>query len=125
MLGNFARLLLSSDFFQHLHFKKQSVWIQIRPDIMSGLIWVQTVCNGYQEKLQILSADNTSRQRVKVRNVFFIMKSINESEMCYYSKTCLKPPLKKKTKNWFSRLIIANAGQKYCRMPQEGILQYF
>ena len=30
-----------------------------------------------------------------------------------YSKTCLKPPLKKETKNWFSRL---NAGQKYCRM---------
>ena len=27
-----------------------------------------------------------------------------------YSKTCLMRPLKKKTKNWFSRLIIA-----YCR----------
>ena len=33
-----------------------------------------------------------------------------------YSKTCLKWPLKKKTKNWFSRSL--NAGQKYCRMFQ-------
>ena len=39
----------------------------------------------------------------------------------YYSKICLKRPLKKKTKNWFSRPIC----QKYCRMLQESILQYF
>ena len=27
----------------------QIVWIQIRPDILSGLIWVQTVCKSYQQ----------------------------------------------------------------------------
>ena len=27
----------------------QTVWIKIRPDIMSGLIWVQTFCKGYQQ----------------------------------------------------------------------------
>ena len=27
----------------------QTVWIQIRADIFSGLIWVQTVCKGYQQ----------------------------------------------------------------------------
>ena len=27
----------------------QSVWIQIRPDILSGLIWVQTDCKRYQQ----------------------------------------------------------------------------
>ena len=27
----------------------QTVWIQIRPDALSGLIWVQTVCKGYQQ----------------------------------------------------------------------------
>ena len=27
----------------------QTVWIQIRPDILSGQIWVQTVCKGYQQ----------------------------------------------------------------------------
>ena len=24
-------------------------WIQIRPDILSALIWVQTACNGYKQ----------------------------------------------------------------------------
>ena len=27
----------------------QTVWIQIRPGILPGLIWVQTVCKGYQQ----------------------------------------------------------------------------
>ena len=28
----------------------QTVWAQIRPDVLSGLIWVQTICKGYQQK---------------------------------------------------------------------------
>ena len=28
----------------------QTVWMQIRPDGLSGLIWVQTVCKGYQHR---------------------------------------------------------------------------
>ena len=35
-----------------------------------------------------------------------------------YSKTCLKRPLKKKTKIGFSDRLSLNAGQKYCRMLQ-------
>ena len=27
----------------------QTVWIQIGPDILSGPIWVQTVCKGNQQ----------------------------------------------------------------------------
>ena len=59
MLGNFTflfyRLLI---FFKINFFKKflsgipsdcQTVWNQIRPDIMSGLIWSQTVNNGCQQ----------------------------------------------------------------------------
>ena len=47
--------LPSAGFFQNQLFLKilsgilsecQTVWIQIRPDILSGLIWVQTVCKG-------------------------------------------------------------------------------
>ena len=34
----------------------QTVWIQNRPDILSSLIWVQTICKG------LISADGTSRQ---------------------------------------------------------------
>ena len=35
-----------------------------------------------------------------------------------YSKTCLKRPLKKKTKIVFCDQLSNNAGQKYCRMLQ-------
>ena len=42
-----------------------------------------------------------------------------------YSKTCLKRPLKKNTKYWFEDQLSLNAGQNYCRMLQESILQYF
>ena len=36
----------------------------------------------------------------------------------YYSKTCPKRPLKKKTKTGFQDPLLLNAGQKYCRMLQ-------
>ena len=52
-------LFLSSAFFFKINFiekilsglqlKRQRVWTQIRPDILSGLIWVQTVCKSYQQ----------------------------------------------------------------------------
>ena len=51
-------LLSSADFFQNKLFRKilsgillecQTVWIQIRPDVLLGLIWVQTVCKSYQQ----------------------------------------------------------------------------
>ena len=46
-------------FFQNQLFQKflsgipsecQTVWIQIRPNILSGLIFVQTVCKIYQQR---------------------------------------------------------------------------
>ena len=60
LLGNFASFffVVCHFFFQNLFFRKiilgiplecQAVWIQIRPDVMSGLMWVQTVCKGYQQ----------------------------------------------------------------------------
>ena len=50
-------LLSSSDFIFKINlFEKffhqsvlQTVWIQIRPDVLSGLIWFQTVCKIYQQ----------------------------------------------------------------------------
>ena len=41
---------------------------------------------------------------------------------CFYSKTCLKRQLKKKTKIGFQDGLSLNAGHKYCR---KSILQYF
>ena len=45
--------------------------------------------------------------------------------ICSYSKTCLKRPHKRKTKIGFQDRLSLNAGQKYCRMLQGSILQYF
>ena len=43
----------------------QTVWIQIRPNILTGLIWVQTVCNGYQQTTKV---DPRARLGVKEVN---------------------------------------------------------
>ena len=53
------------------------------------------------------------------------LTDIIEDSLATYSKTCPKRPLKKKTKIGFQDRLSFNAGQKYCRMLQESILQYF
>ena len=63
MLGNFAgffvvcRFCSKSFFFRKtlsgIPSECQTVWIQIRPDILSGLIWVQTVCKSYQQTILV------------------------------------------------------------------------
>ena len=40
---------LCEKFFQKYNKSCQTIWIQIRPDILSGLIWVQNICKGYQQ----------------------------------------------------------------------------
>ena len=42
-----------------------------------------------------------------------------------YSKTCVKWPLSKRPKIGFQDKFSLNGGQKYCRMLQWSILQYF
>ena len=71
MLGNFASFfVVCGFFFLNILFHKnlsgipsecQTVWIQIRPDKMLGLIWVQTVCKGYQ----LMKKVTTREERVK------------------------------------------------------------
>ena len=43
---------------------------------------------------------------------------LSSAEIYMYSKTCLKRPLKKNTKNDFQYKLLLNASQKYCRMLQ-------
>ena len=38
----------------------ETAWIQIKTDILSVMIWVQTVCKGYQKTIKF----TTSRERV-------------------------------------------------------------
>ena len=91
LLGNFACFFffffffLSSDFFQNQHFGKilsgipsecQTVWIQIRPGILSGLIWLQTVCKAYQQTAKVTA----SKERVKQISELFQKKKKLKSE---------------------------------------------
>ena len=44
-----CHILLFGCWIFSIPYRCQTVWIQNRPDILSGLIWVQTVCMGYQQ----------------------------------------------------------------------------
>ena len=69
--GSLIMVLLSADFFFKFKFSKntfrntrsecQTVWNQIRTDILSVLICVQTVCKDYQQTTKFAA----SRERVK------------------------------------------------------------
>ena len=70
--------LSSADLYQNQHFRKkifqechqrecQTVWTHIRPDILSGLMWVQTVCECYQAE------DDISRQRVTTTRKYLLI----------------------------------------------------
>ena len=51
---------------------------------------------------------------------FMLASEMNiQDKRRHYSKTCLKQSLKKKPKIGFQDRVLLNAGQKYCRMPQE------
>ena len=70
MLGNFVCFFVICGFFLINFFKQNlsgipseclTAWVQIRSDKNSGLVWVQTVCKGYQQMTKVA----TSRERVK------------------------------------------------------------
>ena len=60
---NLLEQFQSVDFFQNQLFLKilsgipsecQTDWNQIRPDILSGLIWIQSVCKSYQQNKDLM-----------------------------------------------------------------------
>ena len=58
-------------------------------------------------------------------NYIVIEASLLNFSLNTYSKTCLKQPLSKRPKIGFQEQLSLIAGQKYCRMLQGCILQYF
>ena len=87
-------------FFQNLLFKKnisgtlsecQTVWIQIRPNRMSGLILIQTVGINYHKRTKFLLAG-------RVFNNFSSWRSTVKPVLSSHSK---------EDQNWFLRPIIA------------------
>ena len=82
----------------------QTVWTQIRPDVLSGLIWFQTVCTSYQQTTKV--AISGERVKVLLRGVwgrglvlhFFILSHEQthfSKDSCFYLLFCsvfLKDP---------------------------------
>ena len=101
-----------NDCYQHSerkHVLKYPVCTQLR----HRLIWVFAVC---KYLLFALSYCGSIKQ---VKTLYW--RWFSSTTIWWYSKTCLKLPLKKdKTK-----VLKLNACQKYCRMLHGGILQYF
>ena len=82
-------LMSSADIFQNQFSQKilsgtlpecQMVWIQIRTDRMLVLIWVQTACIGYQQRMKFvastgrvnisITADRSNLLRATVQPIF-------------------------------------------------------
>ena len=94
MLGNFSclcglltfflQIYLFKKFFQE-HYQCQTVWIQVRTYVSSVLIWVQTVCKGYQRTTKV--ADSKERviyyipEGLIVENITLRHAIINQSEV--------------------------------------------
>ena len=65
--------------------------------------------------------NKNNHQRLKC----ILIRKIFICNYLIYSKTCVKWPLSKRPQIGFQDQLSLNAGQKYCRMLQGGILQYF
>ena len=68
-LLNFFNVNFSEKFFQEYH-ECQTIWNLIRPDKMSGLIWVQSVCKGYQQRT--LVSNELKQQIYQYVSIFWL-----------------------------------------------------
>ena len=72
--------LLKINFFEKF-FGCQTVRIQIRPDILLGLIWVQIVCKGYQQAT--LEGKELMCILVKIAGSFLLIVEFWEKELLF------------------------------------------
>ena len=82
----FFKINFFKKFFQG-YYQCQTVWIQIRTDIlsvMSVLIWVQTVCKGYQQTTKL----DASKERFKGVNIVYFGRCIFDLGFVYCCQTC-------------------------------------
>ena len=55
-----------------------TVWIQVRPNILSGLIWVQSVCKRYQQTTKVaLAGKELNAKQLTCRN-YFLAKTLTK-----------------------------------------------
>ena len=84
MVNTSHAVLSSDDFFQNQLFEKkilkyhqsQTVWMQIRPDILSCLICIQTVCKGISSEQKSPS----SKESVKINRTIIFLQVFHACE---------------------------------------------
>ena len=87
------QLFPSADFFQNelsqfllgtTLSECQTVWIQIRADILSVLIWVQTVFKGYQQTSEVaVSKERVNCSKCHIFDIFMAVSFLVEA-MIYF-----------------------------------------
>ena len=92
LLGNFSRFFCRLLTFSKITFflkilsgvpsECQTVWILIRPDVLSGLIWVQTVCKGYQQTIlfTIFASCKSTFLKNSFRSTIRVSKSLDPDQ---------------------------------------------
>ena len=75
-LLTFFKINVFKTVFQE-HYQRQTVWIEIRTDILSVLILVQTVCKGYQ---QTTKATTSKEQQHSFRNTIRVSNSLDPDQ---------------------------------------------
>ena len=66
MLSKFACFFVICGFFfffSRIPSECQTIWIQIKPSIFFCLIWVQTVCKGYQQTTKVATKRGKSQNK--------------------------------------------------------------
>ena len=74
---------------------------------------------------RLLHSPSQTQKENEKKPIVVIFSEGNNTNPSNYRKTPLKRPLEKKTKIGFQDRLSLNAAQKYCRMLQDSILQYF
>ena len=96
----FHAFLSSADFFQNQLVRKilsgipsecQIVWIQIRPDILLGLIWVQSICKSYQQTTLGDKELNTQSHSSMFFHINEPVHEISNNVVCATSKASDQP----------------------------------
>ena len=73
----FHRLLTFFFFFLKSSFQEcQTFWIHIRTDVLSVLVWVQTVCKGYMYQLTTKVAASNERVKTKLQYLHKILSTL-------------------------------------------------
>ena len=114
----------------------QTGWVKIRPNNVLGLLYVQTVCKGYQQMTLLF------RVRVgmlTVRNEILIFLFLNQNICCGYSKEpsqwdgsfehpehmfSMRQFFWKHMLNWWVRKYFQSYAQKFCLSKPMSIVQY-